>query len=63
MTDINLTDHDLDEDALKRVIRHSSDSYARACAWTLLDEVCDEPELEDLEIELRHVRERRGVSA
>lgn len=60
--DINLSDHDLDIESLERVIRHSSNPYARACAWTLLDLVCDDPELADLQDELQELRDG-GVNA
>ena len=63
MTNIDLQDHDLDVESLERVVRHSSNAYARACAWTLLDIVCDGPELADLEDELKELRESREVPA
>ena len=50
---------DLDPEGLKRVIAHSSDSNARACAWVLLDEMSDLPDLETLEAEIETLRERR----
>lgn len=62
MNDIDLSDHDLDVDSLERVIRHSSDSYARACAWTLLDKVGEEPDLADLEEEIRALRENEVIN-
>lgn len=58
------TDHDdveafvdANREALINVIKHSSNSYARACAWTLLDAGSDAPELERLESELRELRQ------
>jgi len=42
---------------LVRVLRHSNDEFARACAWTLLDEGSSEPELEQLQDELEAIRE------
>ena len=42
---------------LIRVIKHSANSYARACAWTLLDAGSEEPELEQLQAELTQIRE------
>lgn len=60
------TDYDDDEleafvdenrDDLVHVIKHSDNSYARACAWTLLDAGSDGPELEQLQNELNHIRE------
>ena len=53
---------ELDPDQLKRVLRHSGNPYARACAWVLLDRLLDEPDLEDLEEELRSLRTRRESS-
>lgn len=50
---------ELDPEGLKRVIRHSGNPYARACAWVLLDELLDEPEIEDLEAELQSLRKDR----
>jgi hypothetical protein len=52
----------LDPDQLKRVLRHSGNPYARACAWVLLDRLLEEPDLEDLEKELRSLRDRRESS-
>lgn len=40
------------------VIRHSSDPFARACAWVLLDEYSDDPDVEALRDELDAVRDR-----
>jgi len=48
---------DANREALVRVIKHSDNSYARACAWTLLDAGSDGPELEQLQSELSHIRE------
>lgn len=39
------------EDQLKNIIRHSSDQFARACAWTLLDRYSENPSLEELQME------------
>lgn len=33
-------------DRIVRVLRHSQDSYARGCAWALLDVALSEPELD-----------------
>lgn len=49
----------LDSEGLKRVIAHSSDSNARACAWVLLDKMMEPPDLEQLEAEIEALRERR----
>ena len=45
---------------LERVVRHSNNPYARACAWVLLDELLDEPDLQELEHELQSIRKQRG---
>lgn len=37
---------------LVRVLRHSNDAYARACAWALLDMGGDAPEIDQLQQEL-----------
>jgi len=42
---------------LERVVRHSNDPYARACAWTILDAGSDQPELERLQEELEQLQE------
>lgn len=42
---------------LERVVRHSNDPYARACAWTILDAGTDQPELERLQEELERLQE------
>lgn len=42
---------------LVRVLRHSSDPYARACAWTLLDAGSDAPTLEQVESEIQAFKE------
>lgn len=42
---------------LVRVLRHSSDPYARACAWTLLDAGSDAPKLEQIESEIQTFKE------
>ena len=46
---------DENADRLRRVIRHSDDTYARACAWALLDVGSDGPELQQLRNELESV--------
>lgn len=55
--DLNGTE--LDPDQLERILRHSGNPYARACAWVLLDRLLDEPDMEELEAELRSLRDRR----
>jgi hypothetical protein len=47
---------------LERVLRHSNDSYARACAWALLDEGSEAPDLHQLQQELTALQDQRGVS-
>lgn len=59
VTDIDLRDHDLDVGSLENVIRHSSNPYARACAWTLYDEIATGPDLADLQAEIEALRGRR----
>lgn len=44
-------------DRLRRVIRNSNDTYARACAWAILDAGSDGPELEQLRRELEEVHD------
>lgn len=43
-----------------KVIRHSSDPFIRACAWTLLDRYSDDPDLEELHEELEEISKKRG---
>ena len=47
-------------ESIKRVLRHSNNPYARACAWALLDAGSDDPDIEDLQRELNHLQERRA---
>jgi hypothetical protein len=48
---------------LVRVLRHSSDSYARACAWALIDVAEDDPELTVLQQEFEALKnQRRGAN-
>jgi len=47
---------------LIRVLRHSNNEYARACAWALLDKGGDAPDLEQLQRELGTLQKQRGVS-
>ena len=37
---------------LERVLRHSNDEFARACAWALIDAGSTDPEMEELRREL-----------
>lgn len=39
------------EEQLKNLIRHSSDTFARACAWSLLDRYSENPSLDELQAE------------
>ena len=47
----------VDENAetLRRVIRYSQNTYARACAWAILDTGSNGPEIEELRRELERV--------
>ena len=42
---------------LERVLRHSNDSFARACAWALIDAGSNDPEIEQLQRELDALQE------
>lgn len=44
-------------DRLRRVIRNSESTYARACAWAILDVGSDGPKLEQLRRELKEVHD------
>lgn len=54
---------DDNHDSIVRVLKHSNNAYARACAWALLDAGSDAPDLEDLEHELRTLRNTREATA
>ena len=54
---------DENRESIERVLRHSNNSYARACAWALLDAGSDDPELEDLQRELDQLQQQRGANA
>jgi len=45
------------KEMLVRILRHSDNSYARACAWAILDAGTDDPEIEQLENELQQLKE------
>jgi hypothetical protein len=47
-------------ETLVRVIRHGSDEFARACAWTLLDEYADDVALEQIEAEFQRIKREEG---
>jgi hypothetical protein len=42
---------------LERVLRHSNNAYARACAWALIDAGSDAPDIARLQEELEAVQE------
>jgi len=44
-------------ETIKRVLRHSANPFARACAWALIDAGSDEPDLERLRKELDALQE------
>lgn len=53
----SLSDYvDENSDQIRRVIRHSDNEYARACAWALLDAGGDGPEIERLRDELNELK-------
>lgn len=58
------TDEDIERyvrqnrDRIVEILRHSSDRFSRACAWTLLDRGLPDPELEELHRELEILQER-----
>ena len=58
-------DHFVDEnrESIERVLRHSNNSYARACAWALLDAGSEDPDLEDLKRELDQLQQQRRAQA
>lgn len=44
-------------DSLERVLRHSNDTFARACAWALIDAGSEPPEIDQLQHELETLQE------
>lgn len=44
-------------DSLERVLRHSNDAFARACAWALIDAGSEPPEIDQLQRELESLQE------
>lgn len=48
---------DENREMLERVLRHSNDTYARACAWALIDAGSDAPDLDRLQQELDTLQE------
>jgi len=47
---------------LVEILRHSSDSMARAMAWTVLDRGLSDPEFEQLEREFEQIKQERGIA-
>ncbi len=54
---------DENRESIERVLRHSNDAYARACAWALLDAGSDDPDIEDLQRELDQIQQQRRAQA
>lgn len=50
-------------ESIERVLRHSNNAYARACAWTLLDAGSDDPDIDALQRELDQLQQQREVQA
>lgn len=50
---------DQNREMLVRVLEHSSNEFARAAAWTLLDAGSDDPDIERLESELKTLQRMR----
>lgn len=48
---------DENREMLERVLRHSNNPYARACAWALIDAGSDAPDLHQLQQELSALQE------
>lgn len=48
---------DDNREMLERVLRHSSNPYARACAWALIDAGSAAPDITELEQELSALQE------
>ena len=46
---------------LVRILRHSNNAYARACAWAILDAGSDAPDFETLQRELAVLQEQQPV--
>lgn len=62
VSDINPEEYvEENRETIIKVIRHSSDSFARACAWTLIDRYSDDPDLDELHDELDAVAQRGGA--
>lgn len=46
------------QEMLVRILRHSNNAYARACAWAILDAGSEAPDLETLQRELAVLQDR-----
>lgn len=57
--DYNSVEEFVDEhrQMLERVLRHSNNTYARACAWALIEAGSDAPDIDQLQRELEVVKE------
>lgn len=49
------------QEMLVRILRHSNNAYARACAWAILDAGSDAPDLDKLQRELATLQDRQPV--
>ena len=47
---------DDNREMLVRILRHSNNAYARACAWAILDAGSDAPDLDTLQRELAAIQ-------
>jgi hypothetical protein len=52
---------DENKEMLKKVLRHSNNAYARACAWALIDAGSDAPDIDQLQRELETVKESHSI--
>lgn len=52
---------DNNREMLVRILRHSNNAYARACAWAILDAGSDAPDLDKLQRELAALQEQQPV--
>lgn len=48
---------DSNREMLERVLRHSNNAYARACAWALIDAGSDDPDIAQLQKELETLQD------
>jgi len=53
---------DQNRDALIRILKQSDDEFVRALAIAALTEYGSEPDIEDVERELKQARDRQGES-